>query len=167
MKEVFDNEYGRKVITYLVVARDSRFFIKDYIKRLEQGDSTDTSKKDPEKRRAELFDYTKPFLREFLLKETRSALTNGNIGILLPLILDKLGEQANDVMLKIADILLEKPYEPPTDGQNNATDDQNLHLIEKKATHFIIKKLAHVHENAAKQPKSTLLSTYFFHCFKR
>lgn len=91
LKELFNNDYGRKVITYLVAPRDSRFFIKDYVKKIEKGDSSETSKKDPEKRRAELFDYAKPFFKEFINKELPNLLYNGEIGILLPSILEKFG----------------------------------------------------------------------------
>lgn len=91
IKEVFDNEYGRKVMTYLIKPRDSRFYIKDYVKRLEQGDSTETSKKDPEKRKAELFEYSKPFIMEFFKKEIQNLLYNGASGILVPFFIEKLG----------------------------------------------------------------------------
>ena len=90
VKELFDNEYGRKVITYLIAPRDSRFFIKDYVKRLEVGDSSETKKKDPELRKKELLDYSKPFIIEFLNKEMASLLHNGASGILIPVILNHL-----------------------------------------------------------------------------
>ena len=69
MKDVFNNEYARKVVTYLVAPRDTRFFIKDYNKRLESGDSSETKKKEPEIRKKELLGYAKPFLKDFLNKE--------------------------------------------------------------------------------------------------
>jgi hypothetical protein len=167
MKEIFDNDHGRKVITYLVVARDSRFFIKDYVKRLQLGDSTETSKKDPEKRRAELFDYSRPFFKEFLNKELKSLLSNGNAGILVPPILDKLGKEANELMKKIADLLLEQMYTPPGDEEDKkksssgeASSQQNAakkpHLIEDATTHYIIKKLFQVHKDV--KDDSSLIS---------
>ena len=91
IKELFENEYGRKVITYLITPRDSKFFLKDYVKRLEVGDSTDTSKKDSEVRRKELFEYSKAHLKTFLSKEMPDLLYNGAGGILIPLIIEKLG----------------------------------------------------------------------------
>jgi hypothetical protein len=74
-----------------VAPRDTKFFIKDYLKRLEKGDNTETSKKDPEKRRQELVDHIKPHLKQFLNKEIAGLLFNGAAGILIPSILDKLG----------------------------------------------------------------------------
>lgn len=88
--EMFNNEYGRKVITYLIVPRDSRFFIKDYVKRLETGDASETSKKDPEIRKKELLEYSKPHLKQYLKKEISTLIFNGACGILVPLMLDKL-----------------------------------------------------------------------------
>lgn len=111
LRELFNNEYGRKVIAYIVAPRDSRFFLKDYVKRLEKGDSSETRKKDPEKRQAEIFDYSKPFLIEFVAKEMHQLLYNGGVGILIPFILQKLGKEAKDLIQKCADIILEKSYE--------------------------------------------------------
>ena len=105
--ELFANEYGRKVIGYLVVARNTRFFLKDYLKRLEKGDGSETSKKDPEKRRDELFEYSSPFLIEYIRKELKNLLYNGAVGILVPSILEKLGPKANDLIQSIADLILE------------------------------------------------------------
>jgi pumilio family protein 6 len=90
-KELFDNEYGRKVITYLIAPRDSKFFLKDYVKRLEVGDASETSKKDPEIRRKELFEYSKTHLKTILNKEMSNMLYNGASGILIPFILEKIG----------------------------------------------------------------------------
>ena len=92
MKELFDNEYGRKVITYLVAPRDSRFFLKDYVKRLGTGDETETSKKDPEIRRKELLTHIMDSLKEYVSKEIASLLYNGAGGILVPDILDHLSK---------------------------------------------------------------------------
>lgn len=105
--ELFNNDYGRKIIAYLVTPRDPRFFLKDYSKRLEKGDQSETSKKDPEKRRAELFEYSKPFLLEYISKEINNWLYNGGAGILIPLILHKMGSNfvkksiLNEFMLQI------------------------------------------------------------------
>ena len=74
LKDLFNNEYGRKVVTYLVAPRDARFFLKDYVRCLEAGDQADTRKKDPELRRKELLDYAKPFLKEFLSEQVVSCL---------------------------------------------------------------------------------------------
>jgi len=95
MKELFDNEYGRKVITYLIAPRDTKFFLKDYTKRLEVGDASETTKKDAELKRKELFDYSKTFFKEFLNKEINNVFYNGASGILIPSILEKLGIYLN------------------------------------------------------------------------
>lgn len=91
INELFNNDYGRKVIAYLVTPRDPRFFLKDYVKRLETGDQSETSKKDPEKRRAELFEHSKSYLLEFISKDVNTWLYNGGSGILVPLVLQKMG----------------------------------------------------------------------------
>ncbi len=76
----------------MIAPRDSRFFIKDYVKRLETGDQSETKKKDPEIRKKELLDYSKPFIKEFLNKEIESVLFNGAAGILIPVALKHLSK---------------------------------------------------------------------------
>ena len=98
---MFENEYGRKVITYLIAPRDTKFFLKDYTKRLEVGDASETTKKDAELKRKELFDYSKTFLKDFLNKEINNVFYNGASGILIPPILEKLGELKKNITFKI------------------------------------------------------------------
>jgi pumilio family protein 6 len=153
IKELFDNEYGRKVITYLVAPRDSKFFLKDYVKRLEKGDNTETSKKDPEKRREELLDHVKPFFKNFINKEIQNLLYNGPVSILVPFVLEKLGKDGDEIIQKIAEILLEKEYEPTeknSKAENGAAENAKLHPIEDATVHFVTKKILEI------QPKSSL-----------
>lgn len=152
--DLFGNEYGRKVITYLVVARDTRFFLKDYSKRLEKGDASETSKKDPEKRRAELFDYSSPFLVDYIRKELKSLLYNGAVGILVPSILQRLGAKANELIQAIANLILESPYEP----EKPATATVKLHLIEDATSHFVIRKILQINKDAKQDEKSLSIS---------
>jgi pumilio homology domain family member 6 len=156
VKELFDNEYGRKVITYLLAPRDTRFFLKDLIKRLEVGDKTDTSKKNPELRKRELFDYAKPFLKEFLNKEIESLLSNGASGILVPIIVSHLGIEGDDLIKSIADCLLKKKYDEIKEGESE-------HCIVNATTHFIIKQL--LAKDQERREKSSLSSLFFFLLF--
>jgi hypothetical protein len=64
------------------------------VKRLEAGDSTETSKKDALVRRKELFEYSKTHLKAFLNKELPNVLYNGASGILIPFVVEKLGNFA-------------------------------------------------------------------------
>ncbi|RNA26403.1 pumilio domain-containing KIAA0020-like protein [Brachionus plicatilis] len=125
MDQVIENDFGRKVISYLIAPRDSRFYIKDYVNRLEQGDSSETSKKDPEKRRAELFDFIKPAILAYLKKKKDTILYNGSFGILVPIFLEKLGNEGDDLIRCLADTILQEAYEP-VDGS-----DKKQHCIEE------------------------------------
>jgi hypothetical protein len=172
IKDLFDNEYGRKVLTYLVAPRDSRFFIKDYVKRLEVGDKTDTSKKDPEIRRKELFEYSKLHLKTYLNKEMTNMMYNGAGGILLPLVVDKLGKDADELINTIADVLLATPYElietlkASAAAKDAKVNDNNgdkpktevkQHFIEDATCHYVLKKIA---EEDVKREASGYLSKY-------
>ncbi|CAF0964701.1 unnamed protein product [Brachionus calyciflorus] len=150
LKEVIENDYGRKILTYIMAPRDSRFFIKDYVKRLEQGDSSETSKKDPEKRRAELFDYSKSALLEYFKKEKANVFYNGGFGILLPIFLDKLGKEGDELTKILADAILENQYEPVEKDSN-----EKAHLVEESSSHYIMKKLL---ATSQEKEKKSLLS---------
>lgn len=146
MKELFNNEYGRKVITYLVAPRDTRFFIKDYVKGLETGDQSETKKKDPELRKKELLDYTKPILKEFLNKEIASLLFNGAGGVLIPVVLKELGADGNDMITSIAGCLLAERFEVPEEEIKKAepaegADEKKVHPIEDATVHYICKQI--------------------------
>jgi hypothetical protein len=139
IKDLFASEYGRKVVTYLILPRDTKFFLKDYTKRLEVGDSTETSKKNAEIKRKELFDYSKPFLNEFLNKEIANLVYNGAAGILIPPIIEKLESQADGLIQKIADLFLQNRYEI-ADSLKNA-EEKKQHIIEDSTSHFVIKQI--------------------------
>ena len=72
------------MLTYLIAPRDKRFFIADYIKLIESGDNSETSKKEPEKRQQELKEYSIKFFHDYVVKNLTKVLTDGAIGILLP-----------------------------------------------------------------------------------
>ena len=165
------------MLTYLIAPRDSRFFIKQYVKQLEAGDKTETSKKDPEIRRNELFDYSKAHLKTYLNKEMANMLYNGAGGILLPLVVDKLGKDADELLTTIGDVLLAKPYElietlKSVAAANDAKINDNngdkpktevkQHYVEDATCHYLIKKLA---EEDTKREASGHLSTFSCLCF--
>lgn len=77
----------------MLTPRDTRFFLKALVQRLEAGDATSTSKKDDDVRKRELFAHAKAPLKDFLNKEMRELLYNGATGILVPIIIDKLGRR--------------------------------------------------------------------------
>ena len=129
------------MITYLVAPRDTKFFIKDYVKRLEKGDNTETSKKDPEKRRQELVDHIKPYLKEFLNKEIATLVFNGAAGILVPSILDKLGNDGDEIIRKIANVLLKDMYAPGEEQAEKEEVKASVHPIEDATVHYVLKKI--------------------------
>lgn len=164
-KELFDNEYGRKVITYLIAPRDTRFFIKDYVKRLETGDDSETKKKEPEIRKKELLDYSKPFLKEFLNKEISSLLFSGAGGILVPVALKVLEKDGDSIIEGIANVLLETEFEPPQDLPKDKKDNvpaEKPHAIEDATSHYICKQIFTVDVDREKNSlKSIFISLSF------
>jgi pumilio family protein 6 len=150
--DLFANDYGRKVLTYLIAPRDSRFFIKTYVSKLEYGDQSETSKKSPEIRRNELCSYSIKFVYEYVSKNLESLLKNGAAGILIPEIIQKLDQKLLDEILnKLIEILLTHAYEKNKE-----------HLIENATTHYIIK---HIITNDKSSSKNNLFLCNYF-CFK-
>jgi hypothetical protein len=164
VKELFENDHGRKVITYLVAPRDTKFFIKDYVKRLEKGDNTETSKKDPEKRRQELVDHIKPYLKAFLNKEIASLLFNGAAGILVPSMLDKLGSDGDEIIQKIAIVLLKDIYVPSEDKDEKSEGEEKpkVHPIEDATVHYVIKKILEKESNSLSECFFFLNNVFLF-----
>ena len=122
------------MITYLVAPRDTRFFLKDYNKKLENGDASETKKKAPELRKKELLDYAKPFLKEFLNKEIGSLLFNGAGGVLIPVVLKELAADGDSLIESIADRLLKTRYEVKEEGSKENSGAE-VHAIEDATVH--------------------------------
>lgn len=127
--DLFKNDYGRKVLTYLMAPRDRRFFIKDYIKTLEKGDTTTTSKKEPEKRHLELREYSIKYFHNYLLKNIDNLITNGSVGIIVPQILLNENNDSKEILDKLAEFLLSSEY----NGQE--------HIVENATAHFVLKHI--------------------------
>ncbi len=149
INELMDNEYGRKIVKYLIAPRDTRFFLKDYNKRLEGGDSSETSKKDKKTRYNELLQYSMKFLEEYLSKNLSKCLLNGPLSVLVPLIINKL-ESPDEIFSKLANLLLSKPYEKcvekkiikkeeKEEEKEKKVEENNEHLIENSVSHLALK----------------------------
>ena len=58
---------------------------------------------------------------------------------------------------KIAEVLLEKPYQPSEEAKQNSNnnkekkDADRQHIAEDATAHFIIKKLLHINKDANKE----------------
>jgi pumilio family protein 6 len=138
--ELLQNDYGRKVVSYLIAPRDTRFFYKDYNKRLEGGDASETSKKEKKIRYEELLQYSIKYLAEYLNKNLEKCLRNGPVSVLVPLIINKL-ENSDETFSKLANLLLTSPYAAVDKAKEGETkkEDLNEHLIENSVSHLALK----------------------------
>ena len=149
IEELLQNDYGRKVVSYLIAPRDKRFFYKDYNKRLEGGDASETSKKEKKIRYDELIQYSIKYLAEYLNKNLEKCLRNGPISVLVPLIINKL-ENSDETFSKLANLLLSTPYaksestgdkkkKEEEKGEEKKEESSNEHLIENSVSHLALK----------------------------
>lgn len=76
VKDLSTNEWGRKVLLWLVVPGDNSYFHPIFIKELADGLKTSTSKKSGEIRRQEILDYSIDSLHKAIIDETQYWLSN-------------------------------------------------------------------------------------------
>lgn len=98
---------------------------------------SETKKKEPELRKKELLDYSKPFLKEFLNKEIVSLLFNGAGGVLIPVVLKELDTDGDVIIGGIADCLLKTRFESTDDKKEGS----KTHAIEDPTVHYICKQV--------------------------
>jgi len=79
-------------------------------------------------------------LKGHLNKEIANLLCNGASGILIPIIIDKLNAESDDLVKTVADLLLRERYEPDT-FQMETEKPAKTHYIENATTHFILKQI--------------------------
>ena len=88
-------------------------------------------------------------MSEYLDKNLLNCLTNGPIGVLVPLIINKL-ENPSEIFSKLANLLLSNPYMAVTmkketvDDKKEPTEkkeENNEHLIENSVSHLTLKHI--------------------------
>lgn len=162
IKDIIENEYGRKVVKYLVAPRDTKFFIKDYIKRLEAGDGNENSKKPQAVRSSELLEHSLSYLNEYLSKNlTNVLLNNPAIGVIMPLVISKLNNPS-DVLNKLSQLLLAEPYEEKPSGGGGGDEDAQ-HLVENQKSHLILKHIFQ-NEKFVEEKKLKSKTSFVFIC---
>lgn len=133
LEDIVESEYGKKVLIFLVNARNKTYFHPDYLANLAKGDGNANTKKDPELRREEHVAAAAASILDYIQSHLGKMLQDNSCVLLLGALLSsipKTEKKLDKVLTKIA----EKVCEPfvPGDGDN---------LIENSAVHRLLKKL--------------------------
>lgn len=135
--ELLMDPHGQRVLAYLIAPRDRRVFHPQVVDILKEGDSSSTSKKDPEVRRQELHKAAANVLPQVIGDNAEELLTcSGPTAVALHVILTNIAtSEAATAFRGIAKLLNESPYK--------AGKDQEVHhLFDDAPARFFLKKMA-------------------------
>ncbi|XP_052095978.1 pumilio homolog 3-like [Mytilus californianus] len=143
------NQYGKKVLLYLLCPRDPHFFHPDVVKILQEADLSTTSKKQKSIRHRELLEFVSEPLLKYIVDYTRElVMDNTSLLFLSAIITHSLGDPT-EAMTAIAKIASE-PFV--------AGSLQNMHIVEHSAGHMALKKLIQSDKERIQDGKSVLFS---------
>ncbi|KAK6178621.1 hypothetical protein SNE40_011153 [Patella caerulea] len=149
LSEIADDQYGRKVLFYILEPRDPVHFHPDVRHILELGDKNLTSKKDMSVRHKELLDQVSPKLIQHVLDNVKD-LVFDNTKLLLTLsIIIHVTVDSTAAMEAIADIAAE----PFTTGADK------MHIVEHHVGHLVIKRLINQDKKRLEKCEEVLFST--------
>lgn len=145
--EVANDQFGRKVLLYLLSPRDSRHFHPDVLKVLKQGDDNIQSKKEASVRRQELLEQVSRLLVQYVAQHAKELAINNACLILILTIITCAKTDPTEAMRAVA-LLATEPF---TSGKE--------HIIEHTAGHLTLKRLIKNDAERMKQGQAVLFSS--------
>lgn len=147
LKDLMVNQYGRKVILYLLKPRSPSYFNPDTLKMLQQGDKNKHSKKDSSVRYEELRNAILPDLLDSLLTHVKDIISNKSASIVFLAALDVSGgmPKSESLLHKLAE-LAGKPFKVTDELEKEITTDlkphdTDSHPINDACGHWVIKNV--------------------------
>lgn len=134
-KDLAINEWGRKVIFWLVTPADTAQFHPVFISELDQGRTSSNCKKPTETRRQEILDYSVSPLLELVIQDTQFWLSTASLTTLMTAIL-KTG--TGDILEKTYNNLVDAITNPEWTVQDK---EKEVLGIEHPGMHMMLKKL--------------------------
>ncbi|XP_072023849.1 pumilio homolog 3-like [Amphiura filiformis] len=151
------DQYGRKVLLYLLTPRNPTHFHPDVVKLLQGGDNNPNSKKDVSARRKELLEAASPALLQLVTTETKEMMiSKSNSQLMLAVLEHSIGDKA-DAFQAISDLAAEDFTPSPAfdAGEQGMTEKKNkkeilaekmeresvMHVVEHPSAHFFIRCL--------------------------
>ncbi|KAL4236270.1 hypothetical protein ACF0H5_004657 [Mactra antiquata] len=151
LDEVAENQYGRKVLLYLLSPRDSHHFCPDIVRVLQEGDASLTSKKDKSLRYQELLSGVSEPLLQYIVDNVSKLVVNNNMLVLIVAIITHAQGDPTAAMQAVADIAAE-PF-----SVGNAQGA--FHIVENPAGHMTLKWLIQNDKQRLKAGQKVLFSS--------
>lgn len=132
------NEYGKRVILYLVARRKSFYFSPAIVEYLSQGDNNSTSKKLADIREKELLETIRDPLFDTIIADPTTWLSNGSIAMTTLAILKVgSGEKLNSAFESIAKFIsvIDSKIKD-NDTECNVVEHPGLHIMFKKLIQY-------------------------------
>ncbi|XP_001599242.1 pumilio homolog 3 [Nasonia vitripennis] len=143
LSDIVLNDYGRRVILYIVARRDTHYFHPALVEYLKEGDGNETSKKPADIREKELLDNMIDNLLENIVQDSKMWLSNGQMQLVtLAILKASRGDKPKVAFETIAKFI--------TDSNSmllhgtevvKAVEDPGLHMILKKIIQMDKKRL--------------------------
>jgi len=132
--ELMRNQYGRKVLLYLLSPRNKKYFVPQYINILEAGDENETSKKDSTTRQNELRSGILDPLLMCLIENADDVIKDKSDCQVLLAALEhsNASSESTKVLEKIAE-LASMPLDTDT--------EESKHVITHPCAHWVIKRI--------------------------
>lgn len=145
LEDLLVNQYGRKVLLYILKPRHSSFFLPEVNKLLQKGDENQYSKKEPAVRQQELRDFLVPSLLDCLTKNAKDIMLNKSTAVVLlaTMEVDKESSKIVPLMEKIAS-LVGKPLKSKDEQDENGKTVEvpsSDHPIIDACGHWLVKSI--------------------------
>ncbi|CAG9824619.1 unnamed protein product [Phaedon cochleariae] len=137
-KDLAVNEWGRKVLLWLVAPGDSKIFHPVFLNELNQGRESSTSKKTSDIRRKEILGYSISCLLKLIEDDVQFWLSNASLATEMTAILQAGSANGKD-MRNIYDSIVGFISNP---NWKIKLDDEDILGIEHAGLHMLLKKLA-------------------------
>ncbi|XP_012233840.1 pumilio homolog 3 [Linepithema humile] len=143
------NEYGRRVILYLVARRDSHYFPPSIVEYLQKGDNNSISKKPADIREKELLETIRDPLLDAVIADAATWLSNGAIAMVTLAILKVgSGQKLHSAFESIAKFISN------VDAKIKENDAE-CNLVEHPGLHMMLKKLIQNDQELLKKDECT------------
>jgi len=143
------NEYGKRVILYLVARRKPLYFSPDVVEYLRQGDNNSASKKLADIREKELLEAIRDPLFDAIIADAATWLSNSSIAMTTLAILKVgSGEKLNSAFESIAKFV-------SSIDSKVKDNDTEYNVIEHPGLHTMLKKLIQYDKELLKKNEST------------
>eukprot|EP00794_Sanderia_malayensis_P008276 gene8276-9160_t len=151
LESIIQDQYGRKVLLYLLNGRDKRFFNQQYISNLEKGDGNITSKKSSDVRQAELRKGILDPLLKYINENIENIIKDKSQCQILLAAMEhsKESKVSSDVMNSIIELMA-----MDIDEFENSED----HVVFHPCAHWVIKKIIQQDKERLEKEEDNLFS---------